>query len=60
VVVNKAAGLVFSDVRAAEYDLRAVNPNSPGMTDKRTVSELAKIIREAQQTINENLAQLGI
>ena len=39
------------DVVAKNYDLKAVNPNAPDTSDRRTPSELLAIVEEAQREI---------
>jgi type I restriction enzyme M protein len=46
------------DIRASDYDLRAVNPNAPDSSDRRTVAELVEVIRDAQKKIDEGLSHL--
>lgn len=47
-----------SDIREAEYDMRAVNPQAPDRVDGRSVAELTRSIRETQKTIAEGLTIL--
>jgi type I restriction enzyme M protein len=47
-----------SDIKAHDYDIRAQNPNAPGLTDQRSVDELTEIIRDSQQVVADALAEL--
>ena len=40
-------------------DVRAANPNAPDTRDTRSVGELTKTIREAQETIEQSLDRLA-
>ena len=39
-------------IRNKKYDLKAINPNAPDTSDKRTPQELLAVIRQAQQEID--------
>jgi hypothetical protein len=41
------------------YDLKAINPDAPDTSDKRTRADLLKIIREAQAEIAAGVVELG-
>ena len=45
-------------IRKKKYDLKALNPNTPDNSDKRTPEELIVVIRQAQQEIDEALQAL--
>lgn len=45
-------------IEDAVYDLKAVNPNAPDRTDKRTPAELIEIIQQCQAEIAAGLAAL--
>jgi type I restriction enzyme M protein len=45
-------------IRKKKYDLKAINPNAPDTSDKRTPQELLAIIREAQGEIDRSLEAL--
>jgi type I restriction enzyme M protein len=49
----------IDDIRAAQYDLKATNPNAPDGRDLRSVEELTEIIRESQAAIEAGLGRLG-
>ena len=46
------------EIEAKEYDLKAVNNNSPDFSDKRTTIELYQIIAETQKEIQKGLSEL--
>jgi type I restriction enzyme M protein len=48
----------IEEIQESNFDLKATNPNAPDTTDKRTVEDLSKIIRESQAEISEALKQL--
>jgi len=48
----------FETIRKKQYDLKAINPNAPDTSDKRTPQELLSIIRQAQQEIESGLQAL--
>jgi len=45
-------------IRKKKYDLKAINPNAPDTSDKRTPQELLAIIRQAQREIDGSLEAL--
>jgi len=45
-------------IQKKKYDVKAVNPNAPDKSDKRTPQELIAIIKEAQQEIDDGLKAL--
>lgn len=45
-------------IQKKKYDLKALNPNAPDISDKRTPQELIAIIEEAQKEIEEGLLAL--
>lgn len=45
-------------IRKKKYDLKAINPNAPDTSDKRTPQELLTIIRQAQREIDGSLEAL--
>jgi type I restriction enzyme M protein len=48
----------FETIREKKYDLKAVNPNAPDTSDKRTPQELIDIIKQAQREIDASLEAL--
>lgn len=48
----------IDEIKAADYDLKAFNPNGSDGLEPRTVAELVETIRAAQRTIDEGLARL--
>jgi len=45
-------------IRKRKYDLKAINPNAPDTSDKRTPQELLAIIRQAQREIDSSMEAL--
>jgi hypothetical protein len=50
--------VTMDEIRAKNYDLKATNQNAPDLSDKRTASQLMKIIEDAQAEIATGLAAL--
>ena len=48
----------IEEIRQKGYDLKATNQNAPDLSDKRTPTELMKIIEDAQNEIADGLAAL--
>jgi type I restriction enzyme M protein len=46
------------DIRAIDFDLRAVNPNAPDTQERRSVEELTEVIEESQRAVKEALVAL--
>ncbi|MDO9348369.1 MAG: N-6 DNA methylase, partial [Anaerolineales bacterium] len=45
-------------IQKKKYDLKAINPNAPDTSDRRTPQELIAIIEDTQEEIDEGLERL--
>ncbi|TAE31376.1 MAG: N-6 DNA methylase [Candidatus Kapaibacterium sp.] len=46
------------EILTKKYDLKAMNPNAPDRSDKRTVTELLEIIRQSSEEIEQGFSAL--
>ena len=55
---EKSWTVPIEEIKANNYDLKAVNPNAPDTTDKRTPEELLQIIEDKGKEVAEAIATL--
>ena len=55
---EKSWSVSIEEIKEKNYDLKAVNPNAPDTTDKRTPKELLDIIESKGKEVSEAIASL--